>query len=62
MKKITVLILLLLMGTIYSQVTLIPDPNFEGYLVNVGIDTDGIVNGQVLTSDIADETQLAISK
>ena len=50
--------LLLICSLGYSQYTLIPDPNFEGYLVNVGIDTDGLVNGQVLTSDIADELEL----
>lgn len=42
----------------YSQVTLIPDPNFEQYLLNAGIDTDGIINGQVLTADIEDELTL----
>jgi hypothetical protein len=41
-----------------AQITLIPDSFFELYLGNAGIDTDGIINGQVLTSDIADETEL----
>lgn len=42
----------------FAQITLIPDPIFEGFLVNSGIDTDGVVNGQVLTVDIEDETEL----
>ncbi len=60
-NKLLLSLLLLIYSLGYSQYTLIPDPNFEGYLVNVGIDTDGLVNGQVLTSDIADEIQLSIS-
>jgi len=44
-----------------SQVTLIPDPNFEQFLIFEEIDTDGIVNGQVLTSDIEDELSLSIN-
>jgi len=35
-----------------SQVTQIPDPNFEQALINLGIDSDNSVNGEVLTSDI----------
>lgn len=61
MKKKLIIFFMLFGSFLHSQITLIPDPYFEGYLVNVGIDTDGVVNGQVLTSDIADETQLAIS-
>ncbi|MDQ7917724.1 T9SS type A sorting domain-containing protein [Mesonia sp. MT50] len=38
---------------ITAQTTSIPDTNFEQYLIIEGIDSDGIVNGQVLTSDIA---------
>src|SRR5690606_38138684 len=33
------------------QVTLIPDIYFEQYLVNLGYDTDGVVNGQISTVD-----------
>ena len=40
-------------------ITLIPDSNFELYLINTGIDTDGVINGQVLTSDIEDELELS---
>ena len=61
MKKILFIWLLLFSALLQAQYTLIPDSYFEGYLVNAGIDTDGEVNGQVLTSDIADETQLTIT-
>jgi hypothetical protein len=35
------------------DITLIPDPNFEAALINLGVDTDGQLNGQVFTDDIA---------
>jgi hypothetical protein len=38
--------------TSQSQVTLIPDQEFEQALVDQNIDSDGIINGQVLTTDI----------
>ena len=41
-----------------SQTTLIPDSNFEQKLIDEGIDSDGIINGQVLTADIASITDL----
>ena len=34
-----------------AQITLIPDKNFENYLVYWGYDTDGVINGQILTAD-----------
>ncbi|MFN2260773.1 MAG: hypothetical protein ABR595_01740 [Psychroflexus sp.] len=37
---------------ITAQTTDIPDPIFEQHLINEGIDSDGVLNGQVLTSDI----------
>lgn len=46
--------------TIYGQITNIPDPNFEQALIELGIDSDGIVNGQVLTSDINTVQELDI--
>lgn len=45
---------------ILAQFTFIPDPEFETHLINEGIDTDGIVNGQVLTADVEDELLLMI--
>jgi len=52
MKKLSAIILMLFASTIYSQITLIPDPEFEEVLIIQGVDSDGIINGQVLTSDI----------
>lgn len=52
------LIFILGVCTVHAQYTAIPDIEFEQYLVDEGIDTDGEVNGQVLTADIADETDL----
>lgn len=46
--------------TLYGQITNIPDPNFEQALIDLGIDSDGIVNGQVLTSDINTVQELDI--
>ncbi len=46
---------------IYGQFTSIPDPEFEADLVGQGIDSDGIINGQVLTSDIENITTLTIT-
>jgi len=61
MKTLVAILLTLSLGIhAKAQITLIPDSFFELYLVNAGIDTDGIINGQVLTSDIADETELIL--
>ena len=35
----------------FSQYTSIPDPLFEQYLIDEGIDTDGEINGQFLTAN-----------
>ncbi len=39
-------------NALMAQTTSIPDPNFEQALIDLGIDSDGTVNGEVLTSDI----------
>ncbi|GGG38992.1 T9SS type A sorting domain-containing protein [Bizionia arctica] len=53
MKKNTYLMALFFafFSLTYGQITLIPDAIFETRLVNAGIDTDGAVNGQMLTAD-----------
>ncbi len=38
---------------IAAQTTAIPDANFEAKLISLGIDSDGLVNGQILDSDAA---------
>jgi len=41
-----------------AQVTLIPDQNFENYLVHYGYDSDGLINGQILTADALSVSEL----
>lgn len=53
-------ILLLVWLTTYAQTTAIPDPTFEQALIDLGIDSDGEINGQVLTSDIEGITELIL--
>jgi len=48
-------------GGLFAQITLIPDPNFEQALIDLGIDSDGIVNGQVLTADVEGVEVLDVS-
>ncbi|WP_347173221.1 BspA family leucine-rich repeat surface protein [Polaribacter uvawellassae] len=43
-----------------NGITLISDANFEQYLIGANIDSDKTINGQVLTSDIENVTQLII--
>lgn len=51
-KTILLLISLFIGLEITAQTTSIPDQNFEQTLINQGIDSDGVINGQVLTNDI----------
>ena len=44
-----------------SRYTCIPDLNFEQALIDLGIDSDGTINGRVLTSDISGITYLNLS-
>jgi len=43
-----------------AQITLIPDPNFEQFLINEGIDSDGVINGQIFTVDALAVTKMHI--
>lgn len=52
MKTYLIILLFGIGTTSLAQITQIPDPNFEQALIDLGIDSDGTVNGQVLTSDI----------
>lgn len=57
--------LLFLLGiftiSISAQTTSIPDQGFEQALIDLGIDSDQTINGQVLTSDVASVTSLNLS-
>lgn len=57
-KYLLILIVLVNVQYAQAQYTAIPDMCFESKLVNLGIDSDGQVNGQVLTSDINTVTVL----
>lgn len=58
MKNLILTILTFVPFITTAQVTLVPDPVFEQLLINLNIDSDGIVNGQMLTSDAQNITQL----
>ena len=45
---------LLITAQFLAQTTSIPDANFEQYLIQANIDSDGVINGEVLTSDISE--------
>lgn len=61
MKKIITILLTLAPFLTKAQVTLIPDTQFEAKLINMGIDSDGVINGQILTSDAQNTTNLNLS-
>jgi hypothetical protein len=60
-KPILLLISLFMGLEITAQITNIPDQNFEQHLIDEGIDSDGTINGQVLTSDISGVENLDLS-
>ncbi|MFD2542936.1 T9SS type A sorting domain-containing protein [Lacinutrix gracilariae] len=54
MKKIfTLLLCIVAMYQVHAQYTAIPDVTFEQFLIDQTIDSEGTLDGQVLTSDIA---------
>jgi len=61
MKKSIILFSLFFSMGIMAQITSIPDPGFEQALIDLVIDSDQTINGQVLTSDIASVTDLDLS-
>lgn len=64
MKKIRISILcFIFFSTTYTQAqtTAIPDTTFEQILIALGIDSDGLVNGQILNSDALGVTFLNFS-
>ena len=61
MKKIIFTLLLGFTFIGFSQNTAIPDANFEQALIDLGIDTDATINGQVLTADIEGVTNLDVN-
>lgn len=52
MKKLLIFfIFLVYLQNVIAQFTLIPDSNFEQALIDLGIDSDNTINGQLLTID-----------
>lgn len=43
-----------------QEITAIPDPLFEQFLIDEGMDSDGEVNGQILTADAESVTKMNI--
>ncbi len=62
MKNLFLLIVLFHFSNSFAQYTAIPDPVFEQQLVLLEIDSDNIVNGQVLTSDVNQVTNLDLAQ
>ncbi|MDO4729162.1 MAG: T9SS type A sorting domain-containing protein [Bacteroidota bacterium] len=61
MKRFLYLLFFMMVGYhTTAQTTLIPDPNFEFFLIHKNIDSDGVVNGQILTQDALAVTSLNI--
>ncbi|MBU2938011.1 T9SS type A sorting domain-containing protein [Lacinutrix sp. C3R15] len=62
MKKMyTFLLSIICMYQIHAQYTAIPDSAFEQFLINQAIDSEGTLDGQVLTSDVAIVNSLDVS-
>ncbi len=52
MRWTGILLLFLIFPALRAQYTPIPDPHFEQYLIDRGLDPDNTINGQVLTAAI----------
>lgn len=61
MKKLVIILITLVHFIAKAQVTLIPDQQFEQMLITLNIDSDGVINGQILTSDTFAVTDLNLS-
>jgi hypothetical protein len=60
-KTLALLLFFACFSSYAQQYTAIPDPGFEGFLISNNIDTDGVINGKVLTSDIASVGKLELT-
>ncbi|CAM1365667.1 exported hypothetical protein [Tenacibaculum sediminilitoris] len=59
-EKLLSLITLFFSLLVSAQTTSIPDSAFEQALIDLNIDSDGVVNGVVLTSDVSSVTNLNV--
>ncbi len=62
MRRILFMLVTMWSISIQAQVTLIPDASFEQELIDLNIDSDGVVNGQVFTADIAAVIELDLNE
>ena len=62
MKQVLYIILLMSALTLRAQYTTIPDVNFEQALLELGIDSEGLQDGQVLTADLIAVTSLNLTR
>lgn len=60
-RLLTILLLTVVAANSTAQITLIPDNRFEQALIDLGIDSDQTLNGQILTSDALLVTELNLS-
>ena len=62
MKKTLSLLVLccIFLTPAFAQYTAIPDANFEQALIDFGVDSEGTLDGQMLTSDATSQTTLTI--
>ncbi len=60
LQSLLSIIFFVCVGFLHAQYTQIPDPGFEQFLINEGIDTEQVPDGQVLTSQINSIVQLEI--
>ena len=56
-----ILLFIFLCNQGYAQYTAIPDPNFEQWLIDNGIDSEFVLDGQILTSDALTVTEIEIT-
>jgi Leucine-rich repeat (LRR) protein len=59
--KILLIVILFPCFCLTAQTVSIPDPYFEQALIGLNIDSDGVVNGQVLASDVENVTELLLN-
>jgi len=60
-KFISIIIIIANIGLVKAQYTAIPDTCFEQHLIDLSIDTEGTLDGQVLTADITSVTSLTMN-
>ena len=59
-KKIALFVIIMISFSVKAQITAIPEPHFEQALIDLGIDSDEEINGQILTSDIEGIIELTL--